>query len=169
MNCANLQFWRQPITNAVRQGRTNQRCVHDMSLAGGTRVRCTDNRNQFEYGYDAKMTPRCGTATVPDAIGRDVYYTMRKTLRCVTPMPTPKNAVTRTIVGGRVRQAVEVGAVSAVAAAEHMRQQLVQKKRRAMLNRQNDVRFQLRRQRHQSQMQMQQQQQRGQWKMSNDL
>lgn len=167
MSCAQLQSWRQPITNAVRRGRINQRCVQDLSLAGGARVRCTDNRNQFEYGYEAQWTPRCGNATVPAAVGRGVYYTMRKTLRCQTAVAAVATP------GPTGRQAIRP--VDAAAAAEHMRQQLVHKKRIAMLNRQNEVRFQLRRQRHQqAQMQLQlQQQQRQQigrnWEQSNDL
>lgn len=74
-----MSIWKQHITNAVRTGRSNQLCVADRTLAG--RIRCNSNANSFDYGYDAHMTPRCDGGP-EKAIGRSVFYTLRKTLRC---------------------------------------------------------------------------------------
>lgn len=78
-----MAHWRQHITNAERRGRRNQRCVHAASEATTT-VRCDDNSNQFEYGYEAKLAPRCATGPVgrPDVSDRGVFYALRKTLHC---------------------------------------------------------------------------------------
>lgn len=86
-DCDRMAHWRQHITNAERRGPRNQRCVTETSAVGAiftTAVRCDDNTNQFEYGYEAKLAPRCasGPAGRPDVRDRGVYYTLRRTLRC---------------------------------------------------------------------------------------
>lgn len=91
-----MSFWNQQITNAVRKGRINHKCVADPTQR--SRMRCNSNEHSFEYGYDAKMTPRCDGG--PDAaLGRSVYYSMRKTLVCpstVAQKASPSELAKRT-------------------------------------------------------------------------
>lgn len=60
-------------------------------------MRCNSNENSYEYGYDAKITPRCDGG--PDAaFGRGVFYSMRKTLACPSTVvkATPQEVAQRT-------------------------------------------------------------------------
>lgn len=131
-----MTAWKQSVTNAARSGRINQRCVTDLSMAGGPRMRCNDNTNQFEYGYDIKLTPRCGScpAGITDCVGRGVYYTMRKTLNCAPVKRAARREQAKTMAEERKRQTAE-------------QRKLELKKRRLLQNKHNEVRFQLHRQR----------------------
>lgn len=90
-----MSFWKQHITNAIRKGRSNQKCLADPTVP--SRMQCNSNQYSFEYGFDAKMTPRCDGG--PDeALGRSVYYSMRKTLACPSTVvkATPQELAKRT-------------------------------------------------------------------------
>lgn len=141
-DCDRMVHWRQHITNAERRGRRNQRCVIEASAAAATSttvVRCDDNANQFEYGYEAKLAPRCasGPAGRPDVRDRGVYYTLRKSLRCALTAAVPA-------VRPPPAETAKPGAISPqVSKAEALRRQKKRQQLELKRRRTNGLRFQL--------------------------
>lgn len=74
-----MNNWKQAITNRIRSNRLQEKCLYNKKT--GEKMKCNNNRNEFSYIFDNKLSPRCDGGPI-DLQYRSVYYTLRKHLRC---------------------------------------------------------------------------------------
>lgn len=76
-----MKSWKQAITNRVRSTKIDKNCTMNAKT-----IQCNSNHNDYNYIFDNKLSPRCDGGPT-EVKHRSVYYSLRKTLKCVTAKP----------------------------------------------------------------------------------
>lgn len=77
-------MWKQSITNRIRSGKAPQDCTRNLKT--GKVIKCDKSENDYLYTFDNKLSPRCDGGP-EDVKYRSVYYSLRKTMKCITSRP----------------------------------------------------------------------------------